>query len=128
VAGLWRSIRWSRCVPFIVGGLAALPVGTVLLLSVEPRIYACAIGCALVVYGLYMLLRRPRSIGGGERLAALFLLKPQSTPDPAVLAYALPGLAGAVIGLRFFHRLTDVQFQRLVNLALVASGAALAFK
>ena len=182
VAGLWRSIRWSRCVPFILGGLAALPVGTVLLLSLETRTYACAIGCALVVYGLYMLLRRPWSIGGGERrgldmlvgalggitgplaalpgtwatiwcgmrgwdklaqravyqpyilvmqivgLGALFLLKPHSTPDPAVLAYALPGLAGAVIGLRFFHRLSDVQFQRLVNLALVASGAALAFK
>jgi len=33
-----------------------------------------------------------------------------------------------VIGLRFFNGLTDLQFQRLINLALVASGAALAFK
>jgi uncharacterized membrane protein YfcA len=61
-------------------------------------------------------------------LGALFVLKPQSALDPGVLAYALPGLAGAVIGLRFFHGLTDLQFQRLINLALVASGAALAFK
>ena len=182
VAGLWRSILWSRCVPFILGGLAALPAGTVLLLNLEPRTYAFAIGCALIVYGAYMLLRRPQAIARGERrgvdmlvgalggitgplaalpgtwatiwcgmrgwdkvaqravyqpyilvmqivgLGALFLLQPQSTPDPAVLAYALPGLAGAVIGLRFFHRLSDVQFQRLVNLALVASGAALALK
>lgn len=61
-------------------------------------------------------------------LGALFVLKPHSALDLGVLAYALPGLAGAVIGLRFFHGLTDLQFQRLINLALVASGAALAFK
>jgi uncharacterized membrane protein YfcA len=60
--------------------------------------------------------------------SSLSPIEPKSTPGPTVLAYALPGLAGAVIGLRFFHGLTDVQFQRLVNLALVASGAALALK
>jgi len=180
VARLWRSIRWSRCAPFILGGLAALPAGVVLLLHLHPRTYATAIGAALVVYGLYMLLRRPWVLKSGERraadvligalggitgplaalpgtwttiwcgmrgwdkvaqravyqpyilimqlagLGALFLLEPQSALDPAVLAYALPGLAGAVIGLRFFQALSDLQFQRLINLALVASGVALA--
>jgi uncharacterized membrane protein YfcA len=182
VAGLWRSIRWSRCVPFILGGVAALPFGILLLLSLQPQIYAGAIGAGLAAYGLFMLLRRPWVLESGERrasdalvgalggitgplaalpgtwatiwcgmrgwdklaqravyqpyilvmqlvgLGALFVLKPQSALDPGVLAYALPGLAGAVIGLRFFHGLTDLQFQRLINLALVASGAALAFK
>ena len=47
VAGLWRSIRWARCAPFILGGLAALPAGIVLLLHMEPRAYALAIGAAL---------------------------------------------------------------------------------
>jgi len=182
VAGLWRSIRWSRCVPFILGGVAALPFGILLLLSLQPQIYVGAIGAGLVVYGLFMLLRRPWVLESGERrasdalvgalggitgplaalpgtwatiwcgmrgwdkvaqravyqpyilvmqlvgLGALFVLKPHSALDLGVLAYALPGLAGAVIGLRFFHGLTDLQFQRLINLALVASGAALAFK
>ena len=31
VAGLSHSIRWSRCVPFIAGGVAALPIGIFLL-------------------------------------------------------------------------------------------------
>lgn len=45
-----------------------------------------------------------------------------------LLSHALPGVAGAYVGLRVFHQLTDVQFQRLVNLALIVSGIALALK
>jgi uncharacterized membrane protein YfcA len=48
--------------------------------------------------------------------------------DAPLLTYALPGIAGAVVGLRVFHRLTDLQFQRLVNVALIVSGVALALK
>jgi len=183
VAGLWRSIQWSRCAPFILGGVAALPAGIVLLLHLEPRVYALAIGAALAAYGLYMLLRRPIVLKGGERrtadvlvgalggitgplaalpgtwltiwcglrgwdkvtqravyqpyilvmqllgLGALALVKPQhGALFGAHLAYALPGLAGAVIGLRFFKWMTDRQFQRAIYIALIASGVALAVK
>ena len=183
VAGLWRSIQWSRCAPFILGGVDALPVGIGLLLHLEPRTYTLAIGAALVMYGLYMLLRRPIILKDGERratdvlvgalggitgplaalpgtwltiwcglrgwdkltqrtvyqpyilvmqlvgLGALALIKPQQGAlVGAHLAYALPGLAGAVIGLRFFKWMTDTQFQRAIYLALIASGAALAVK
>ncbi|HEY6240805.1 MAG TPA: sulfite exporter TauE/SafE family protein [Burkholderiales bacterium] len=62
VAGLSRSIDWFRCAPFILGGIAALPIGIVLLLNLQPRTYALAMGAALVAYGLTMLLRRPLSI------------------------------------------------------------------
>jgi uncharacterized membrane protein YfcA len=55
-------------------------------------------------------------------------LQRQSVPDPALLAYALPGFAGAIIGLRVFRGLTDPQFQRMINLALIASGVALVLK
>jgi uncharacterized membrane protein YfcA len=183
VAGLWRSIQWSRCVPFILGGLAALPVGVVLLLHLEPRAYALAIGAALVAYGIYMLIRRPVVLKGGERraadvlvgalggitgplaalpgtwltiwcglrgwdkltqravyqpyilvmqlagLGALVLVKPeQGMLEGTHLAYALPGLAGAVVGLRFFRWMSDAQFQRAIYLALIGSGLALALK
>ena len=183
VAGLWRSIQWSRCVPFILGGVGALPLGIVLLLHLQPRAYAIAIGAALVAYGLYMLLRRPVVLRGRERrgadllvgalggitgplaalpgtwltiwcglrgwdkvtqravyqpyilvmqvvgLGALAVVKPEHGAFAgAHLAYALPGLAGAVIGLRFFRWMTDTQFQRAIYLALIASGAALAVK
>ena len=183
VAGLWRSIRWARCAPFILGGLAALPVGIVLLLHLEPRAYALAIGAALVAYGSYMLLRRPVILKSGERraadvlvgalggitgplaalpgtwltiwcglrgwdkvtqravyqpyilvmqlvgLGALVLVKPQlGALGGAHLAYALPGLAGAAIGLRFFRWMSDTQFQRAIYFALIGSGFALALK
>ena len=182
VAGLSRSIQWSRCVPFILGGIAALPIGILLLLNLQPRAYVVAMGAALVVYGLYMLLRRPAPIKGGQRrladllfgavggitgplaampgacvaiwcgqrgwdkveqravyqpyilimqiigFAALSLVQHQSTLKPALFAYALPASAGAILGLRVFHALPDLQFQRLINLALVASGIALLFK
>ena len=182
VAGLARSIRWARCVPFVAGGLIALPLGFALLLNLQPRTYLLAMGAALVVYGLYMLFRRPALVKSGPRHAAdalvgalggitgplaafpgacvtiwcgmrgwdkveqravyqpyilvmqlvgvgtLFWLQPGGTFDPALLAYALPGLGGAILGLRVFHSLTDLQFQRMINLALVASGIALLFK
>ena len=182
VAGLSHSIGWSRCVPFILGGVAALPIGIFLLLNLESQTYALAMGAALVVYGLVMLLRRPVLIMSGDRRAAdvligalggitgplaafpgacvtiwcgmrgwdkvaqravyqpyilimqiiafgaLSLVRHESTLDPTLFAYALPALAGAIIGLRVFHALTDLQFQRMINVALVASGIALALK
>jgi uncharacterized protein len=61
-------------------------------------------------------------------VSALTLLQPASAFDPVLLAYALPGMAGAFLGLRLFHALTDVQFQRMINVALVVSGSALLLK
>jgi uncharacterized protein len=181
VAGLSHAIRWSRCVPFMLGGIAALPIGVhlLLLLNVQAQCYALVMGAALVAYGLFMLVRRPGSIKPGDypvadaligalggitgplaalpavgvtiwcgmrgwdkvtqravyqpyilvmqvvALCALSLAPQHPSLDPALFVYALPGLAGAVIGLRIFRRLSDLQFQQMVNLALVVSGIAL---
>ena len=38
------------------------------------------------------------------------------------MAYALPGVAGAWLGLQVFQKLSDLHFQRLVNLALIVSA------
>ena len=48
--------------------------------------------------------------------------------SPQLLVYALPGVAGAWVGLQVFQRLTDTQFHRLVNVALVISGIALVLR
>jgi uncharacterized membrane protein YfcA len=61
-------------------------------------------------------------------LAALIAVSRRARFDAELLTYALPGVAGAVVGLHIFHRLTDPQFQRLVNVALIVSGVALALK
>jgi uncharacterized protein len=182
VTELSRSIDWRRCVPFVAGGAAMMPVGIALLLNLPSRTYILWMGAGLIVYGSFMLLRRPMHARSGLRpiadaiagglggitgplaafpgafvtiwcgmrgwtkveqrsvyqpyillmqvfgVGALTLLQPLSTFNPALLAYALPGMAGAFFGLRVFHALADLQFQRMINIALVVSGSALLLK
>jgi uncharacterized membrane protein YfcA len=61
-------------------------------------------------------------------LTALIAVSRRARLDAELLTYALPGVAGAIVGLRIFHRLTDLQFRRLINVALIVSGVALALK
>jgi uncharacterized membrane protein YfcA len=69
VAALYRTISWRACMPFLIGGAATIPAGIYLLLSVCPRTYILAMGVALVVYGTYMLFRRPLWVQGGGAFA-----------------------------------------------------------
>jgi uncharacterized protein len=181
VAGLYRTISWRACMPFLIGGAATVPAGIYLLLSVRPQAYILTMGVALIIYGTYMLFRRPLSVERGgafmnglvgalggltgplaafpgafvtiwcgmrgwEKVVQRSIYQPyilviqvltlilltavseRAALDGRLLIYALPGIMGAYVGLRVFRRLTDVQFQRLVNLALIVSGAALTFK
>jgi len=181
VAGMWRTISLRACAPFLIGGVATMPVGIYLLLCLRPQAYIFAMGLALALYGAYMLLRQPPSIkrggafadvavgalGGitgplaafpgafvtiwcGMRgwdkvvqrsvyqpyililqvltLAGVSVVSERSMMNGELFAYALPGVAGACIGLQVFQKLSDVQFRRLVNLALIVSGIALALK
>src|SRR5262249_36199834 len=143
--------------------------------------YIFAMGLALIVYGTFMLFRRPYRIETGGALAniavgalggltgplaafpgafvtiwcgmrgwnkvaqrsiyqpyilivqiltlvGLNAVSNRTAFHPELLIYALPGIAGAYVGLRIFHQLSDAHFQKLVNVALIASGIALALK
>src|SRR5262249_39434993 len=61
-------------------------------------------------------------------LGALGLVSGRSIVNSDVIAYALPGIAGAWLGLQVFRKLSDVQFHGLINIALIVSGIALALK
>ena len=74
------------------------------------------------VYQPYILVLQVLTLGG------LSLVSERSVLDGHLIAYALPGVAGAYLGLQVFQKLNDVQFRRLVNLALIVSGIALALK
>jgi len=74
------------------------------------------------VYQPYILILQVLTLGG------LSVVSERSILNGELFAYALPGVAGAYIGLQVFQKLSDVQFQRLVNLALIVSGIALALK
>ena len=74
------------------------------------------------VYQPYILIMQVLTLGG------LSIVSGRSILNADLIAYALPGVAGAYLGLQVFQKLSDVQFRRFVHLALIASGIALAFK
>ena len=104
------------------GGVAATPAAS---RSSAPAVATYRSGWAwasVLVYQPYILIMQ--LIG----VSTLCLLQPHSSFEPALLAYALPGVAGAVLGLRVFHALTATQFQRMLHLALIVSGSTLLLK
>jgi hypothetical protein len=63
VCSLRRAIRWRELAPFLIGGAFGLPVGIAVLLKLDRHVYTHALGVFLVVYGCYMLVRKPLVIG-----------------------------------------------------------------
>ncbi len=55
---VWRAIRWRRVLPLLVPGVVGVPIGTLLLPHIDPRLFKIGIGCFLVAYPSYALLRR----------------------------------------------------------------------
>ena len=74
------------------------------------------------VYQPYILIIQILTLGG------LSLSAGRSVINANMIAYALPAVAGAWLGLQVFQKMSDAQFQRLVNLALIVSGIALTLK
>jgi len=55
---IWRSIRWNYALVFVVPGLLGVPIGTLLLPHIDPRLFKIGIGAFLVAYTSYVLARR----------------------------------------------------------------------
>jgi uncharacterized membrane protein YfcA len=72
---LRRDVDWGSLRRFLAGGVFGLPIGVWLLLHVERAPYLHALGVFLVVYGGYMLFRRPFVAfqSAGRDVAAGFL-------------------------------------------------------
>jgi uncharacterized protein len=66
VVALRRSIDWRSLPAFLVGGVLGVPAGAYLLVHLPSGAYRDVIGCLLVLYGGYLLLRLPtRSLRTG---------------------------------------------------------------
>jgi uncharacterized membrane protein YfcA len=65
---IWHAVDWRRSLPFIMGGVIGVPVGTWLLAGASPQGFKLFVGCLLVVYCSFMLLRRsaPKVEWGGR--------------------------------------------------------------
>ncbi len=57
IAKLWRSMQWRRCLPFLAGGLAGIPLGAMLLRTLDPHLFATGFGVFLAGYSSYMLFK-----------------------------------------------------------------------
>ena len=55
---IWRAIQWKRVLCFVVPGVVGVPIGTLMLPHVDPRIFKLGLGFFLVVYPAYVLSRR----------------------------------------------------------------------
>jgi uncharacterized membrane protein YfcA len=67
---IWHTIDWRRVMPFVLGGFIGVPVGTALLTLVTPQVFKLCIGCLLIIYCSFMLVRRAAlTVVWGGRIA-----------------------------------------------------------
>src|ERR1700738_2421567 len=78
----WRSIDFTLVWPFLVGGLAGVPIGIMLIADADPQAFKLSFGVLLLVFpaALY-LTRKPLALSFGGRAAD-----------------AVVGFAGGVLG------------------------------
>jgi uncharacterized membrane protein YfcA len=80
--GIWRSIDFRLVWPFLIGGLAGVPLGTLLIADADPDVFKLTIGIFLLVFPTVLYFQRtPMAFRFGGRLA-----------DAAV------GFAGGILG------------------------------
>jgi uncharacterized membrane protein YfcA len=54
--GVWKlrhALTWKSIAPFIIGGMIGVPIGTILLTSLNPAYLRTGVGVLLVIYGTY---------------------------------------------------------------------------
>jgi uncharacterized protein len=67
---IWRSIDFKLVWPFLLGGLAGVPLGTLLIAHADPGMFKLSIGILLLVFPVALYFnRRPMALSFGGRIA-----------------------------------------------------------
>jgi uncharacterized protein len=67
---VWRSIDFRLVWPFLVGGVAGVPLGTMLVAYADPRLFRLSVGILLLVFPLALYFQpRPMALSIGGRVA-----------------------------------------------------------
>ena len=84
---IWHAIIWRRVLPFIIGGLVGVPIGTLLLPMVSVQMVKLLVGGFLIVISSLLLMQRsaPKITWGGQ-------------PVDGFVGF-LGGILGGLIGL-----------------------------
>jgi uncharacterized membrane protein YfcA len=83
---LWRRFDFSLVLPFVIGGLAGVPLGTLMVAHADPDVFKLTIGIFLLVFPVALYVSKPMAIRFGGRLA------------DAAIGFA-GGILGALAGL-----------------------------
>ena len=84
---MWRSFDLTLVWPFLIGGLAGVPLGTMLIAHADPQVFKLSIGVLLLVFPTALYLqRKPMAFTFGGRVA------------DAVIGFA-GGILGGLAGL-----------------------------
>src|SRR6266404_4779548 len=79
---MWKVLDFKLALPFVVGGLAGMPIGALLVARAEPQIFKLSVGVMLLAFPTALFfVRKPMAFRFGGRLA-----------DAAV------GFAGGILG------------------------------
>jgi uncharacterized membrane protein YfcA len=66
----WRSIDFTLVWPFVIGGLAGVPLGTLMIAHADPQLFKLSFGVLLLVFPTALFLNRnPVAFSFGGRLA-----------------------------------------------------------
>ncbi|MBR1266560.1 sulfite exporter TauE/SafE family protein [Bradyrhizobium sp. AUGA SZCCT0222] len=79
---MWKVLDFKLAAPFVIGGLAGMPIGALLVAQAEPQIFKLSVGVMLLVFpAALFLVRKPMAFAFGGKPA-----------DAAV------GFAGGILG------------------------------
>src|SRR5712671_1096812 len=66
----WRSIDFKLVWPFLIGGLAGVPLGTMLVAHADPRVFKVSVGVLMLVFPTALYFNRtPIALSFGGRMA-----------------------------------------------------------
>jgi uncharacterized protein len=67
---MWRSFDLSLVWPFLIGGVAGVPIGILLIAHADPRVFKLSVGILLLVFPVALLLNRaPMAVRFGGKFA-----------------------------------------------------------
>jgi uncharacterized membrane protein YfcA len=78
---MWRGFDLTLVWPFVIGGLAGVPIGTTLVAHADPRVFRLTVGIFLLVFPVALYFSKPMAITFGGKWA-----------DAAI------GFAGGILG------------------------------
>jgi uncharacterized protein len=125
---IWRTIRWEYVLVFVAPGVLGVPIGTLLLPHIDPRIFKIGIGVFLVAYTSYVLGRRVeiKSAWGGGTADCIVGFAGGILGGLAGLSGVLPVVWTDVRGWTKEHRRGVVQIfnMAILLLALVSHAVS----